>query len=368
MGRRHQSGKSRVAAPAPASGGASAGTSSQPKSQSQRHTMGAMHTNGNAGGRGLGDRSVSMVAVNPMRGLQAGGSTQVPSSSSVSSAKAAGGQGNSQSQLTPSLPQPTLLDWFMAASVVVLFLVHTTVSEAITKAFVCLPESLPVNGQEGRVLVADVEVMCGDFDVVLPGIIGLLAWTVGIPVLGMSILYRHREDLDDPHLMILYGFLHKGYRGDVWYWEGVVLLRKVALLATTVTARDDPFLSALYGSAVIAASLFLQTLVQPFQSKHLNRAEAMQLSAIFVTQFASILHWHQTQTGGSGTAAVFVMFFVNVLAVLFLIRASLLLRIKETRAAKLKMGRSVGCIDSCLDSAAQAFKRCTLKRAYAGVL
>lgn len=200
----------------------------------------------------------------------------------------------------------------------------------MTKAFMCLPESLPVNGQEGRVLVADVEIMCGDPRVVLPGVIGLLAWTVGIPVLGMSILFRYRDRLHEPRILMMYGFLHKGYGKNVWFWEVVVLMRKVLVLAMAITARDDPFLSAFYGSAVIAAALFLQTLVQPYQSAHLNAAETVQLCAIFVTQFASILFWHQEQsTASAGNGAVAVMFFVNILAVLFIARAALLLRLEE---------------------------------------
>ena len=56
----------------------------------------------------------------------------------------------------------------------------------------------------------------------------------GIPVLGFYMLYRNRYRLDDMVTYSKYSFLYEGYKNDKYYWEFVILIRKILIIICSV--------------------------------------------------------------------------------------------------------------------------------------
>lgn len=83
--------------------------------------------------------------------------------------------------------------------------------------------------------------------VILPSI---LIWVIGIPMFALVCLIRNKTILKkclDPEdsltteekallfkVKLKYGFLFNGYRGKYYYWEIIVLYRKILLIMSTV--------------------------------------------------------------------------------------------------------------------------------------
>ena len=67
--------------------------------------------------------------------------------------------------------------------------------------------------------------------VALPGII---FWGLGIPLFGMFLLFLDRKNLHKLEIKQKYGFLFNGYQKNYYYWEGVIIFRKIALIFISV--------------------------------------------------------------------------------------------------------------------------------------
>lgn len=112
--------------------------------------------------------------------------------------------------------------------VILLFLVHPNIVKQVFQAFYCLD----IDGEER--LKYDLEVLCyqGTHQfwykyVALPG---MLAWGFGIPIFALLLLIREKERIDKLEVRQRLGFLFRGYKVRFYYWEIVVMFRKISLI------------------------------------------------------------------------------------------------------------------------------------------
>jgi hypothetical protein len=68
---------------------------------------------------------------------------------------------------------------------------------------------------------------------------GLLVYCVGMPLVAFLILYRHQRQQTTNKYVFRLGLLYSGYRRDRWWWEGVVVIRKVGIILTTTFLYSD---------------------------------------------------------------------------------------------------------------------------------
>ena len=61
-----------------------------------------------------------------------------------------------------------------------------------------------------------------------------IVWGLGLPLASFIILFRLNKShkLDDPGKKKSYGFLYSGYKRSKYWWELVILARKVIVLFT----------------------------------------------------------------------------------------------------------------------------------------
>lgn len=95
---------------------------------------------------------------------------------------------------------------------------------------------MDVDGEER--VEDDLEVVCWNAEhkifsyfIALPSII---VWGLGIPFFAFTLLTRVRKDLDSIRTREKYGFLYRGYRKDFYYWEIVIMYRKITLIFISV--------------------------------------------------------------------------------------------------------------------------------------
>jgi hypothetical protein len=154
-----------------------------------------------------------------------------------------------------------------------------------------------------RRLAADMEVCCGDpaSQIMMygMGVPGVVVYAFGIPIAAAWMLWRVREELTtDPRIVATLGFLYNGYRDEAWFWESVVMLRKVGVAAVAVFLAPFGARYQTYtGLLLVFAVTVLQVAVRPFEREELNRLELAALVTAFVTFECGLFLTSDGQTG-----------------------------------------------------------------------
>jgi hypothetical protein len=111
---------------------------------------------------------------------------------------------------------------------------------------------------------------------------GFGAYAVLLPLLTMILVLRDArlDGWDDAYEK--YSFLIRGLRLKFWFWEFVVLFRKV-LIRLLIALVVDPTLQALLGIWALTSLFVLQTFVKPYVLPVHNHAEQVSLMTAILT-------------------------------------------------------------------------------------
>lgn len=117
--------------------------------------------------------------------------------------------------------------------IVIVFFFHSSITNTTLYIFACKPL------EEGSYLIKDMSVECyvGDHVVMLGlGVLSTAIWVVGYPVLIAILLRRHSRanTLMQEDTYMKYGFLLNGYKKETYYWELVIIARKVFIMISIV--------------------------------------------------------------------------------------------------------------------------------------
>jgi len=132
----------------------------------------------------------------------------------------------------------------------------------------------------------------------------MLLYIFGLPGISLYFLHRNREKIKDNHPVVLfrYGLLFAGYRHDRYYWEVVMALRKVIIVAIGVFGKLTNTESQVHG-ALLALFLFIlwHTTMIPFPTntksgQSVGILETFALTCCFCTMWCGLLFYHNTNT------------------------------------------------------------------------
>jgi hypothetical protein len=62
----------------------------------------------------------------------------------------------------------------------------------------------------------------------------IIVWGLGIPFFAFLLLSRHNNKLDSIETREKFGFLYRGYKKDFYYWEIVIMYRKIMMVFIAV--------------------------------------------------------------------------------------------------------------------------------------
>ena len=161
-----------------------------------------------------------------------------------------------------------------------MLLLHSTLSSSVLSVFSCrtldngtwLQESLNLRCWEDQHL----------FFALALGLPSLVIWVLGFPLAFVALLIGAPRD--SPVTKLRYGFLYNGYKPKLFFWEAVVILRKVTVKAVSVVlSHSDPLQRVMAANTVIVSMLVLQLNYQPYESDRVNRIETLSMAANFFT-------------------------------------------------------------------------------------
>jgi hypothetical protein len=142
--------------------------------------------------------------------------------------------------------------------------------------------------------------------VAVPSAVG---WGVGMPMVCLLTLYRNRNRLGLTELKVRFGFVYNGYEYSKYYWEFVIMYRKILIITIAVfLANISTSVQALTAMSVLLAAFGLQQKHHPFAMEEMNGLELRAILVASVTIYCGLYY----MTSDLDPASQVVMFAIVV--------------------------------------------------------
>ena len=124
-----------------------------------------------------------------------------------------------------------------------------------------------------------------------------MVWVIGIPWLAWSLLREHKARLKNEQVIERYGFLYKGYKQRTYYWESLVMFRKVAMIFIAVFLRSTGTrIQALVVFILLLFFVILTVEKKPYLTRKLNNLELISLVTSCVTIYCGFFFLSSSET------------------------------------------------------------------------
>lgn len=178
----------------------------------------------------------------------------------------------------------------MTSLVILYFLIHPDLVKQFFFALSCR-EIEP--GE--RWLSKNYDIKCWEGDhlfyvlvVILPSVI---VWGMGLPCVFLGMLYKNRDVLHKFGMKAKYGFLYIGYEPQAFFWEFVILYRKILIVSILVfVVPESTAVAGLCCLVVLLGSLHIQTRFLPFEKPTYNSMELRSLGVATITIYCGLFY------------------------------------------------------------------------------
>jgi len=128
-------------------------------------------------------------------------------------------------------------------------------------------------------------------------------------------IYINRARFNTRKVQAAFGFLFEGYRPKMFFWEFVVVVRKVVILGVALF-WEDAFLQSITALFVLVVSIIVHMACWPYEELFLNVAELCSLLCLFTLVALAVLLWYVQQPGKVAPAAL-ILYELFVSSVIF---------------------------------------------------
>jgi predicted outer membrane repeat protein len=205
--------------------------------------------------------------------------------------------------------------------IVLLFLIHPNLVKRNFSMFDC------VEVEDGEYwLQAELSIRCWEgahkFTVMTVSVPSIVVWCVGAPFVCLLLLVRQRTRLESVETKLKYGFLYNGFTPKAYYWEFVIMYRKIFIICCSVFLGEVVLTQALTVMIFLLLSLHFQMRYQPYNTPELNQMELRSILVSSVTIYSG-LYFLANQIGEGWKLVLFcVILVVNVYFLLSWLKAT----------------------------------------------
>jgi len=186
--------------------------------------------------------------------------------------------------------KPTFLaEKIVTANIVITFLLIPVLLRVIADAFLC--RTLYGNPW----LEAELSYACYTPEhqswMIVAGAFAII-YGLLLPLGALLAVFKHerQQTLTSRECMNTFGFLYRGYRRARWFWEIIIHLRKVCIVAIVVIGVTEPLLQAYTCLWVISVALLLNLFFVPYAHEFTNKLENFSLATVFTTINIGLLY------------------------------------------------------------------------------
>jgi len=145
--------------------------------------------------------------------------------------------------------------------------------------------------------------------VILPSVI---VWGMGLPCVFLGMLYKNRDVLHKFGMKAKYGFLYIGYEPQAFFWEFVILYRKVLVVTILVfVVQESTAVAALCCLMILLVSLHLQLRINPYEKPSYNLMELRGLFVSAITIYCGLFYLTDDVTSNGKLFLLTVMIIAN---------------------------------------------------------
>jgi hypothetical protein len=217
------------------------------------------------------------------------------------------------------------------STLIIMVLIHPMTTNTALQVFNCKT----IQGE--RLLFVDLSVNCASAEYQLARTVSgafLGIFTLGFPLAGALIMWRFKAKLDTSATSIaLWNYMYWGYRNGAFFWEFVVMIRKVTIVAILVFLANSPAQQIQAVIFVTYASLVLQIIADPYVHKVTSRMEIVSLSTCFVIVNAGYVFLGGGTLPRADRVLVTVSMFVIIAVAIVLLLAGIVVGAKMDKAA-----------------------------------
>ena len=121
---------------------------------------------------------------------------------------------------------------FIASIVLLLFLVHPSITGSMIDMFNC-------SEFDGELrLLVDLQVVCFEgthwYIAYLLALPCILVWGIGIPATVLAMMRKEKDRFDTVAVKQRFGFLYNGYKRHNYFWEIIIMYRKIICIFIAV--------------------------------------------------------------------------------------------------------------------------------------
>ncbi|OMJ90424.1 hypothetical protein SteCoe_7231 [Stentor coeruleus] len=151
--------------------------------------------------------------------------------------------------------------------------------------------------------------------IVLPSIV---IWVLGMPTLLLIIMIKKRMQLKKNHNRIIFGFLFNGYKSSRFYWEFVIMYRKILIICIIVFVRRVSIsVQGLTATIILLLSLFIQYKLRPYNSYELNHMEIEALTTASLTIYCGLYYLTEDIDDGLKMFLFLIIIIGNLYFIIF---------------------------------------------------
>lgn len=227
--------------------------------------------------------------------------------------------------------------WGIVGAIAVVLYMHPTIAKECLQVFDCV-----TLGTKSYVSV-DLAQQCGTGAHNTARVVAsfmLLFFTFGLPAAGIVFMYMNRARLEDPVWAKRYQVLFGGYNRNRFFWEGIVILRKLLIVFFLVFLKPYPAQQMVVLLLTLFFSLLLHFFGKAYQGFY---ARLMEFVALLVVFLALVLNLSFSSTRTKpGDVIVAIIILVGIVATvaifiaLIILTKSIALARKRKAAALLK--------------------------------
>lgn len=119
----------------------------------------------------------------------------------------------------------------------------------------------------------------------------LLLWGVCVPLLALIVLVARKKRLVEPQMRIRFGFLYTGYEGQKYYWEFVIMYRKMIIITLTVfLVSVSSSIQVLCVLIVLVVAYLMQVRSQPYNIAVFNQLEKRSITVAALTIYCGLFY------------------------------------------------------------------------------
>merc|ERR1712129_287827 len=116
----------------------------------------------------------------------------------------------------------------------------------------------------------------------------------------------------NPNIIDRYHFLIKGYEPEFYYWEIVIMMRKILMVAIAVFFNYDIQIQSLLATLLVVTALCVHALACPYVTDAMDGLELLSLFGSFCTYFFGQFLFTPSVSDAGRAIVSFIIVFVNM--------------------------------------------------------